>query len=114
MPPPRTIALAMFLNSQSERFQAKWVPVRVKKTRQNKKLEPRFDSIETGKALDRSTPDNYRTRIIFGVIDHSGRAFRGGHFVARCDRFQYGGMQRGSPPHVLGLPLVDEEESPRQ
>src|SRR5258708_5044172 len=38
------------------RFQAKacpgldpgWKPVRVKKTRQIKKLEPRFDSIETG------------------------------------------------------------------
>jgi hypothetical protein len=38
-----------------ERFQAKacpaldagWVPVRVKKTRQIRKLEPRFDFIET-------------------------------------------------------------------
>ena len=30
-----------------ERFQAKWKPVRVKKTRQIKNLEPRFDSIET-------------------------------------------------------------------
>ena len=28
-----------------------WRPVRVKKTRQNKNLEPRFDSIETEKAL---------------------------------------------------------------
>ena len=34
-----------------ERFQAKWKPVRVKKTRQIKNLEPRFDSIETEKAL---------------------------------------------------------------
>src|ERR1700722_13827773 len=34
-----------------ERFRAKWVPVRVKKTRQNKKLEPRSDSIGTEKAL---------------------------------------------------------------
>src|ERR1700730_13200719 len=33
-----------------ERFQAKWKPVRVKKTRQIKNLEPRFDSIETEKA----------------------------------------------------------------
>jgi hypothetical protein len=31
-----------------ERFQAKWKPVRVKKTRQIKNLERRFDSIETG------------------------------------------------------------------
>jgi hypothetical protein len=29
-----------------ERFQAKWKPVRIKKTRQIKNLEPRFDSIE--------------------------------------------------------------------
>src|SRR5258708_11167344 len=31
-----------------ERFQANWSPVRAKKTRQIKNLEPRFDSIETG------------------------------------------------------------------
>ncbi len=31
-----------------ERFPAKWIPVRVKKTRQNKNLEPRSDSIGTG------------------------------------------------------------------
>jgi hypothetical protein len=30
-----------------ERFRAKWIPVRVKKTRQNKNLEPVFDSIKT-------------------------------------------------------------------
>src|SRR5665811_996050 len=34
-----------------ERFRAKWGPVRVKKTRQNKNPEPRFDCIETEKAL---------------------------------------------------------------
>src|SRR5690606_2500892 len=34
-----------------ERVRAKWIPVRVKKTRQNKKLEPGFDSIEAEKAL---------------------------------------------------------------
>src|SRR5229473_3719123 len=38
-----------------ERFQAKWKPVRVKKTRQIKNLEPRFDSIETEKALAEAT-----------------------------------------------------------
>jgi hypothetical protein len=37
---------------QLERFQAKWIPVRVKKTRQNKRLEPGSDSIRTDKALD--------------------------------------------------------------
>jgi hypothetical protein len=35
-----------------ERFRAKWIPVRVKKTRQNKRLEPGSDSIRTDKALD--------------------------------------------------------------
>jgi hypothetical protein len=35
-----------------ERFQAKWKPVRVKKTRQIKNLEPRFDSIEAERALE--------------------------------------------------------------
>jgi hypothetical protein len=34
-----------------ERFRTKWKPVRVKKTRQNKNLEPRSDSIGTEKAL---------------------------------------------------------------
>src|ERR1700726_5321605 len=34
-----------------ERFRAKWIPVRVKKTRQNKRLEPGSDSIRTDKAL---------------------------------------------------------------
>ena len=34
-----------------ERFRAKWIPVRVKKARQNKNLEPRSDSIGTEKAL---------------------------------------------------------------
>jgi hypothetical protein len=36
-----------------ERFPAKWEPVRVKKTRQIKNLEPRSDSIGTEKARDR-------------------------------------------------------------
>ena len=39
------------LTRSLERFQAKWIPVRVKKTRQIKNLEPRFDSIETATAL---------------------------------------------------------------
>ncbi len=36
-----------------KRFQAKWMPVRVKKTRQNKKPEPRSDLIGTEMALSR-------------------------------------------------------------
>jgi len=34
---------------QLERFPAKWVPVRVKKARQNKKLEPPFRFNRNGK-----------------------------------------------------------------
>jgi hypothetical protein len=34
-----------------ERFRAKWIPVRVKKARQNNKLEPGSDSVRTDKAL---------------------------------------------------------------
>jgi hypothetical protein len=37
--------------TELEHFRAKWVPVRVKKTRQNKKIEPRSDSIGTERAL---------------------------------------------------------------
>jgi hypothetical protein len=45
-------ALGEFRRAVSlKRFQAKWIPVRIKKTRQIKNLEPRFDSIETEKAL---------------------------------------------------------------
>jgi hypothetical protein len=40
------------------RFQAKCTPVRVKKTRQIKNLEPRFDSIEAGKALANTIPNH--------------------------------------------------------
>ena len=39
------------VTSPLERFPAKWTSVRVKKTRQNKKLEPCSDSIGTEKAL---------------------------------------------------------------
>jgi hypothetical protein len=39
-------------NVKPERFPAKWKPIRLKKTRQTKNLEPRFDSIETEKALE--------------------------------------------------------------
>src|SRR5882724_9175439 len=40
-----------------ERFPAKWKPVRVKKTRQIRSLEPRSDSIGTEKALAQRVDD---------------------------------------------------------
>src|SRR5689334_3680669 len=45
------VASGLVIGPAQKRFQAKWAPVRVKKTRQNKKLEPRSDSIGTEKAL---------------------------------------------------------------
>jgi hypothetical protein len=41
-----------------ERFRAKWIPVRVKKTRQNESLEPGSDSIRPGRVsrLRRRSP----------------------------------------------------------
>ncbi len=47
------MAIALAVVGSLERFRAKRVQVRVKKTRQNKKLEPGFDSIKGGKALAR-------------------------------------------------------------
>ena len=41
-----------------ERFRAKWTPVRVKKTRQNKGFERGSDSIRTDKALVLRWPDS--------------------------------------------------------
>jgi hypothetical protein len=41
----------MIISAHRERFRAKWIPVRVKKTRQNKRLEPDSDSIRIDKAL---------------------------------------------------------------
>src|ERR1700709_1352289 len=58
------VYVAIPLNDSLERFQAKWRPVRVKKTRQIKNPEPRFDSIETEKALARA--------MLARVADHVG------------------------------------------
>ena len=59
---------------RSERFQAKWKPVRVKKTRQTKNLEPRFDSIKAEKAL------GWAARIYrHGEVKNGAAALIGGH-----------------------------------
>jgi len=39
---PEAPARPQLIAARLERFRAKWIPVRVKKTRQNKRLEPRF------------------------------------------------------------------------
>ena len=48
----RFVPPILFLRSkwQLERFRAKWIPVRVKETRQNKRLEPSSDSIRIDQA----------------------------------------------------------------
>jgi uncharacterized protein YecT (DUF1311 family) len=43
-----------------EHFRAKWIPVRVKKMRQNKHLEPLSDSAETESALSQRRPNMHR------------------------------------------------------
>ena len=43
---PKHVKLPCVSRKSLERFRAKWAPVRVKKTRQNKRLEPGFDSIK--------------------------------------------------------------------
>jgi hypothetical protein len=48
---------------RQERFRAKWIPVRVKKTRQNKNLEPRSDSIGTEKAREALTMARLRSLL---------------------------------------------------
>jgi hypothetical protein len=49
-----------------KRFRAKWKPVRVKKTRQNKRLEPGFDSI-TEMALVGPTTEKPASLVISGL-----------------------------------------------
>ena len=75
-----------------ERFPAKWTPVRVKKTRQNKKLEARSDSIGTEKALAARAelrPVQFFFELmkriianIFGFAQLQDRAARGGDGAA--------------------------------
>src|SRR6202161_543858 len=68
-------------SGQLERFRAKacpgldpgWIPVRVKKTRQNKNLEPRSDSIGTEKALVRSSFATLPSRPKFQALQPGRR-----------------------------------------
>jgi hypothetical protein len=49
----RVLFYSVFERSLSSGLTRGWVPVRLKKTRQNKKLEPGLDLIKTGMALER-------------------------------------------------------------
>jgi hypothetical protein len=55
------------MQTRLERFRAKWTPVRVKKTRQNKKIERGCDSIQSERALG-NDPEKWKP--VFGK-DHS-------------------------------------------
>jgi hypothetical protein len=61
------------LNASLERFRAKWIPVRVKKTRQNIGIEPPVRFHRNGKAPGRST----MRRLWFGLLFLSLMAFSG-------------------------------------
>jgi hypothetical protein len=50
------IPLGISVSPDLEHFSAKWTPVRVKKTRQNKNPEPGSDPIRTEKALGDANP----------------------------------------------------------
>jgi hypothetical protein len=76
-----------FFSKLLKRFQAKacpgldpgWTPVRVKKTRQIKNLELRFDSIETEKALGKAgaSPHHAPPAMLDGMaagLDKAGAA----------------------------------------
>ena len=60
-----------------ERFQAKWIPVRVKKTRQIKNLELRSDSIGTEKALGKAIDGRGPSVAQSMAADFSGRSCYG-------------------------------------
>jgi SSS family solute:Na+ symporter len=75
-------------------FRAKWIPVRVKKTRQNKRLEPGSDSIRTDKAL-----------VAVAFSDRAGKlpAKTGSPRPAALNRSQFGGQMH---TNYLALAIV--------
>jgi len=72
------LALDDVMLADLERFPAKRKPVRVKKTRQNKRLEPRSDSIGTKKGLE-CQPDNAAIAVIVEQSCHPCRVEPGRH-----------------------------------
>src|SRR5258708_5863940 len=76
---------SIFRWNRLERFQAKWSPVRVEKTRQIKNLEPRFDSIETEMALGAAG----RRRPSPAALEPGAEALVGGAERRFADRAGY-------------------------
>src|ERR1700722_5747606 len=86
-----------------ERFRAKWIPVRVKKTRQNKILEPRSDSIGTEQAL--------------GNVEHPAEAGDAPDFPGDAISEYFGGVpdilepdvkRCKTKPHDVGRPEITD------
>jgi hypothetical protein len=79
-----------------ENFQAKWIPVRVKKMRQNKNLEPRSDSIGTETALAASAKTGFTrasfAEAVFALVKPRYWGYTAGR--ARSCRFADIGMAR--------------------
>jgi hypothetical protein len=91
-----------------ERFQAKWKPVRVRKTRQINNLEPRFDSIKTERALAK----NFAKRAALALVLMAG-AFHA--MPARADDgFPFGfemTLDVGRQPGSKRIPDLDIGDS---
>src|ERR1700730_13891106 len=106
------LALVATQGVQLERFQAKWKPVRVKKTRQIKNLEPRFDSIETEKALC-LVPSlrDVRDQIgrVFDADRQPDRGVENAYFLADASRNAGVGHACGQAGKRLGAPQAHRQ-----
>jgi hypothetical protein len=79
-----------------ERFRAKacpgpdpgWIPVRVKKTRQNKKLEPPFRFNRSGKALGSEEPPGFHRAVDVDPSDEPREMSRAEPFGSPRHEFQ--------------------------
>src|SRR5580692_989507 len=83
-----------------ERFRAKWIPVRVKKTRQNKNLEPRSDSIGTEKALELST----RCGCLYQVLQDRRQLVRRRlvfELQGKCGKTRWCSLSLPEMPHAM-------------
>ncbi len=91
------------VNSALERFPAKWIPVRVKKTRQNKKLELRSDSIRNGNGSSAGAGMPVRPRPRTAGTSHAGWWLRSARSAARLLRNAPGPFKARSPASTSGL-----------
>src|SRR5882757_8771707 len=73
--PTSTPLLLSMIALPLKRFRAKWMPVRVKKTRQNKNLELRSDSIGTEIALALGT-----AALSWSFVERPALAYLNGRF----------------------------------